>query len=471
MERHRTDPVCASCHVRMDPLGFALESFDAVGGYRSLSVEDTSGTLPDGTELDGPSSVREMLLRNREDFVGTVTEKLMTYALGPRGRVLRPPVHPTHRDRGRGGRLSLVVADSRYRRQRAVPDEEGPRLMIITKTHVPRRTFLRGVGATLALPLLDGMVPAFTPLRLSAAAPVRRLGLVYVPNGIVMDQWTPDETGTGFAMKPVMQSMEPYRNQLTVVSGLANKHGDALPGEGAGDHARAAGAFLTGVHPKKTAGADIRAGISMDQIAARELAQETQLASLELSLDSKEPLGACDPGYSCVYANTLNWLSETTPLPMENNPRVVFERLFGGSGTTDAAARRARMEEDGTILDAVGDKIARLQGRLGGRDRLKMDEYLEAIRDVERRIRLAEQQGLTDLSVALEQPPGIPATFEAHAKLMYDLQVLAYQADLTRIITFMVAHETSNRAYPEIDVSDAHHPLSHHGGDEEKIAS
>ena len=342
--------------------------------------------------------------------------------------------------------------------------------MIITKTHVPRRTFLRGVGATLALPLLDGMVPAFTPLRLSAAAPVRRLGLVYVPNGIVMDQWTPDETGTGFAMKPVMQSMEPYRNQLTVVSGLANKHGDALPGEGAGDHARAAGAFLTGVHPKKTAGADIRAGISMDQIAARELAQETQLASLELSLDSKEPLGACDPGYSCVYANTLNWLSETTPLPMESNPRVVFERLFGGSGTTDAAARRARMEEDGTILDAVGDKIARLQGRLGGRDRLKMDEYLEAIRDVERRIRLAEQQGLTDLSVALEQPPGIPATFEAHAKLMYDLQVLAYQADLTRIITFMVAHETSNRAYPEIDVSDAHHPLSHHGGDEEKIA-
>ena len=254
--------------------------------------------------------------------------------------------------------------------------------MIITKTHVPRRTFLRGVGATLALPLLDGMVPAFTPLRLSAAAPVRRLGLVYVPNGIVMDQWTPDETGTGFAMKPVMQSMEPYRNQLTLVSGLANKHGDALPGEGAGDHARAAGAFLTGVHPKKTAGADIRAGISMDQIAARELAQETQLASLELSLDSKEPLGACDPGYSCVYANTLNWLSETTPLPMESNPRVVFERLFGGSGTTDAAARRARMEEDGTILDAVGDKIARLQGRLGGRDRLKMNEYLEAIRDV-----------------------------------------------------------------------------------------
>ncbi len=342
--------------------------------------------------------------------------------------------------------------------------------MIITKTHLPRRTFLRGVGATLALPLLDGMVPALSPIRASAAAPAKRLGIVYVPNGIVMNQWTPDATGSGFGLKPVMRPFEPFRDRLTVLSGLANKHGDALPGEGAGDHARAAGAFLTGVHPKKTAGADIRAGVSMDQIAARAFARETQLASLELSLDSKEPLGACDPGYSCVYANTLTWLSETTPLPMENNPRVVFERLFGGSGTTDAAARRARMHEDGTILDAVAGKLARLRARLGGRDRAKLDEYTEAIRDVERRIHLAERQGLTDLSVAMEQPPGIPATFREHARLMFDLQVLAYQADLTRVITFMVAHETSNRAYPEIDVSDAHHPLSHHGGDTEKIA-
>ncbi len=342
--------------------------------------------------------------------------------------------------------------------------------MIITKTHLARRTFLRGVGATLALPLLDGMVPALSPIRASAAAPVKRLGVVYVPNGIVMNQWTPDTTGSGFEMKPVMQPFEPFRDRLTVLSGLDNKNGDALPGEGAGDHARAAGAFLTGVHPKKTAGADIRAGVSMDQIAARAFARETQFASLELSLDSKEPLGACDPGYSCVYANTLTWLGETTPLPMENNPRVVFERLFGGSGTTDAAARRARMREDGTILDAVAGKLARLRAAVGGRDRAKLDEYTEAIRDVERRIHLAEQQGLTDLSVAMEQPPGIPATFREHARLMFDLQVLAYQADLTRVITFMVAHETSNRAYPEIDVSDAHHPLSHHGGDTDKIA-
>jgi hypothetical protein len=342
--------------------------------------------------------------------------------------------------------------------------------MIITKTHLPRRTFLRGVGATLALPLLDGMVPAFTQSRLTAAAPVRRLGIVYVPNGVLMDEWTPDTTGADFELKSVMRSLAPYRTQLTVVSGLANKNGEALPGEGAGEHARAAGAFLTGVHIKKTAGADIRSGISMDQLAARAFEEETQLASLELSLDSKEPLGVCDPGYSCVYGNTLNWLGETTPLPMENNPRVVFERLFGGSGATSAEARLARMHEDRTILDVVSEKLARLRSTLGGRDRAKLDEYTEAIRDVERRIRLAEQQGLTDLSVAMEQPPGIPDTFAEHAKLMYDLQVLAYQADLTRVITFMVAHETSARAYPEIDVSEAHHPLSHHGGDKEKIA-
>jgi len=342
--------------------------------------------------------------------------------------------------------------------------------MIITKTYLPRRTFLRGVGATLALPLLDSMVPALTTLRASAAAPVNRLGVVYIPNGLGrMDLWTPDEAGTDFTMKRIMAPLQSHRDQLIVLSGLDNKHGDALPGEGAGDHARASGAFLTGVHPKKTAGADIRAGVSMDQIAAQTLGQHTQLASLELSLDSKEPLGACDPGYSCVYANTLNWRSETTPLPMENNPRVVFERLFGGSGTTDTAARLARMQEDGSILDAVSDKLAQLQIKLGARDRSKLEEYVEAIRDIERRLRMVEQQGLTDLSVELEQPPGIPDSFEDHAKLMFDLQVLAYQADLTRVITFMLAHETSNRAYPEIGVSDAHHPLSHHGGDEEKI--
>jgi hypothetical protein len=340
--------------------------------------------------------------------------------------------------------------------------------MIITKMHLPRRTFLRGLGATLALPLLDGMVPALTAQRATAAQPVRRLGVVYVPNGIYMQHWTPAEEGRGFALPSTMEPLAPYRDQMLVVSGLSNKMGDAWPGEGAGDHARAAGAYLTGVHPKKTEGADLRAGLSMDQIAARVLGTETQLSSLEVSLESRENVGSCDPGYACAYANTLCWSSPTTPLPMENNPRVVFERLFGGNESTDPEAWRARREEDRSILDAVGDKIARLQGDLGQRDRRKLDEYLEAMRNAERRIQMAEAQSERELPV-VDQPAGVPSTFEAHAKIMFDLQLLAYQADLTRVITFMVGHETSQRAYPEIGVPDAHHPLSHHGGNAEKI--
>ena len=340
--------------------------------------------------------------------------------------------------------------------------------MIVTKKHLPRRTFLRGLGASLALPLLDGMVPALTALQATAARPVRRLGVVYVPNGIFMDRWTPAGEDAQFDLTPILEPLAPFRRQMLVLSGLSNKQGDAWPGEGAGDHARAAAAYLTGVHPKKTEGADLRAGVSMDQIAAEVLGRETELASLELSLESREPIGSCDPGYSCAYANTLSWRSPTTPLPMENDPRVVFERLFGGSESTDPARWRARREEDRSILDAIGDKVSRLQRDLGPRDRRKLDEYLEAIRDVERRLQKAEAQAGRELP-AMDQPAGIPATFEEHARLMFDLQVLAFQADLTRVITFMVGHETSQRAYPEIGVPDAHHPLSHHGGSQDKI--
>ncbi len=341
--------------------------------------------------------------------------------------------------------------------------------MIITKKHLPRRTFLRGLGAAVALPLLDSMVPALTAQEATAAKPVHRLGIVYVPNGIYMPNWTPAGDGHGFALPTSMQPLDPFRDQMLVLSGLSNKMGDAWPGEGAGDHARAAGAYLTGVHPKKTEGADLRAGLSMDQIAARVLGAQTQLSSLELSLESRENVGSCDPGYACAYANTLCWSSATTPLPMENNPRVVFERLFGGNESTDPEAWRARREEDRSILDAVGDKIARLQRDLGQPDRRKLEEYLEAIRNAERRIQMAEAQSERELPV-IDQPAGVPPTFEEHAKIMFDLQLLAYQADLTRVITFMVGHETSQRAYPEIGVPDAHHPLSHHGGNAEKIA-
>ena len=340
--------------------------------------------------------------------------------------------------------------------------------MIITKKHLPRRTFLRGLGASVALPLLDGMVPALTAQELTSALPVKRLGIIYVPNGVFMDNWTPPEGGSDFSLPSTMEPLAPFQDQMLVLTGLSNKMGDAWPGEGAGDHARAAGAYLTGVHPKKTEGADLQAGLSMDQIFARQLGQHTQLTSLELSLESRENVGACDPGYACAYANTLCWSSATTPLPMENNPRVVFERLFGGNESTDPEAWRARREEDSSILDAVGDKIAKLQEDLGHRDQLKLDEYLESIRNAERRIQMAEAQSERELPV-IEQPAGVPATFQEHAKIMFDLQLLAFQADLTRVITFMVGHETSQRAYPEIGVPDAHHPLSHHGGSAEKI--
>jgi hypothetical protein len=254
-----------------------------------------------------------------------------------------------------------------------------------------------------------------------------------------------------------------------VLSGLDDRPGLPLPNEGAGDHARAASTFLTGVHVKKTEGADIRAGVSMDQIAARELGKETQIASLEMTMEYTEMLGACDAGYSCAYSNTISWRGPSTPLPMEMDPRAVFERLFGDGDSTDRAARLARIQEDQSILDALVEDVARLGRRLGARDRSKLAEYLDAIRDVERRIGKAEEQSARELPV-VARPAGVPASFEEHAKLMFDLLALAYQADLTRVGTFMMGHEVSSRAYPEIGVPDAHHPISHHQGDKEKIA-
>jgi hypothetical protein len=339
--------------------------------------------------------------------------------------------------------------------------------MIITKKHLSRRTILRGFGASLALPLLDGMVPALSALSQTAARGVRRMAVVYVPNGMMMPDWTPKGEGAGFEFSPILTPLQAYRDKLVVISGLADKHGWPTADEGAGDHARAAATFLTGVHAKKTEGSDIQAGISMDQIAAGTLGQETQLASLELALESVELLGSCDAGYSCAYANTIAWRSPTTPLPMENDPRAVFERLFGADGT-DAAARQARLERQRSILDSVSDKIAALRGGLGARDNVKLSEYLDAIRDVERRIQKAEAQGSRQLPV-VEQPAGTPGTFEEHARLMFDLLMLAFQTDMTRVATFMLAREVSGRAYPEIGVPDSHHPVSHHQNDPDKL--
>ena len=332
--------------------------------------------------------------------------------------------------------------------------------MIITKKAISRRLVLRGLGATVALPFLDAMVPALSALPNSG---LRRLGVVYVPNGMAMEYWTPSSEGRNFEFSPILKPMEPFRERTLVLTGLN-------PGPGGGAHAGASTKFLTGVPGKRTDGAEIQSGTSIDQILGRELGQDTQLSTLELALDGRDFAGTCDAGYSCAYTNTIAWRTPTTPLPMENNPRVVFERLFGDSGTTDPAIRLAQIREDRSILDSVTDKVALLERGVGSDDRQKIDQYLDAVRDVERRIQLAEEQSSRELPL-LEQPAGIPQTFSEHMRLMFDLQLLAYQTDLTRVITFMVGREISGRTYNEIGIPDSHHPLSHHLDDPVKIGT
>jgi hypothetical protein len=333
--------------------------------------------------------------------------------------------------------------------------------MFVTRQSLPRRKFLRGIGTALALPLLDSMVPAFADTN-SVAKPVRRLAIAYVPNGVIMDKWTPTVEGSGFDLTPILEPLAPFRDRMTIVSGLASKPAFPGPGEGTGDHVRAASTFLTGVHPKKTEGPDIRAGVSMDQIAARELGKDTQLTSLELCLDGNELMGACEAGYSCAYANTLSWRNPTTPLPMENQPRAVFERLFGDSNNTTRAARLARIQEDRSILDSLVQEVSSFEKKLGPGDRAKLAQYLDAIRDLERRIQKAESQSAKELPLMERPTGGIPATFAEHARLMFDLQVLAYQTDMARVISFLMSREVSPRPYPEIGIPDAHHATSHH---------
>ena len=341
--------------------------------------------------------------------------------------------------------------------------------MIITNKALPRRTFLRGVGATLALPVLDAMVPALAASSSIAANTPTRVGFVYVPNGMIMKQWTPTTLGTGFELSPIMKSLAPFRDQMLVLSGLAHNNGVAWEGEGAGDHSRAGAVWLTGEHPKKTEGADLRAGISIDQIMAQEFRQHTQLGSLEMILDNNAVVGTCGSGYSCAYNNTLSWSTPNTPVPMENKPRAVFERLFGDLESTDASARQTRMFQERSLLDLVSQDVSRLFKALGAKDQAKLTEYLDSIRDIERRIEIAEKQSDRELP-AVERPQGIPSTFTEHAKLMMDLQVLAYQTDMTRVITLMMGGEATTRVYHELGISEGYHPLSHHQKDSDKIS-
>ena len=335
--------------------------------------------------------------------------------------------------------------------------------MIISKKAISRRALVRGTGVALALPMLDAMVPAL------AAAPVRpiRLGFIESPNGIWMDHWTPSTEGGDWALTPTLEPLAEYRDRMLILSGLDQHEAAAKGFEIGGDHPRACAAWLTGAHCKMTSGADIRAGISVDQVAAREFRKYTQLASLEIGLDPPDIVGACESAYSCAYYNTVSWLNETTPLPMENKPRAVFERLFGEGGADSKARLAARLGERG-VLDAVGEDLKRLRVRLGGADRGKLDQYTDAVRDVERRIQLAETQDERELP-DIKGPAGAPQGFSEYYRLMTDLMVLAYQTDMTRVCTFQIGHEMGGRAYPEIGFGDAHHSVTHHQGDKEKI--
>ena len=335
--------------------------------------------------------------------------------------------------------------------------------MIITKKALPRRTFLRGLGATLALPLLDAMIPAATAAMLTPARPVRRLGYVFMPMGCDQSRWTPAKTGALDELPPILESLAPHREHITVISNLELRN--AYPGS----HATSNAAFLSAAKAKHTESSDYYLGTTADQLAAQQIGGETQLPSLELSMDMLQTTGQCDNGYACVYQNNLSWSSPTTPLPSEAHPRVVFERLFGEGGSR--AERQAALRRRGSLLDLVADDLTGLRHSLGPADRARVDDYLETVREVERRIQRAEADTAADsLPPDLERPLGAPAVYADHARLMFDLQVLAWQGDITRVITFQLARETSNRTYPEIGVPDPHHPLSHHGNDPAKIA-
>ena len=334
--------------------------------------------------------------------------------------------------------------------------------MMIFKKAIPRRTFLRGVGATIALPLLDGMIPAFASARQTGAKAPIRLSTVFVPNGRIMAKWTPATVGTGFEITPTLAPLAPFRDQMTVLTGLNIKAADPVGNEPGGVHARPCASFLTGIHPKPGGAV----GVSMDQLVAKHYGDQTQLASLELGLDSPE-IASDDGDYAAYYMNTISWRSGTTPLPNEINPRAAFERMFGDSNSTDPAERLRQVQRQRSILDSVSQGVARLMSGVGPTDQHKLAEYLDAIRDIERRIQVAEkasteEQTSSEGKSTMERPVGIPALYSEHAKLMFDLQVVAFQTDLTRVISFMMGREQTDRPFREIGIGDGHHPLSHH---------
>ena len=335
--------------------------------------------------------------------------------------------------------------------------------MFLTRRALPRRTFLSGLGAVVGLPLLEAMVPAMTALAQTPARPRPRFGAVYFPNGAIMEQWIPDQVGQGFEFKPILKPLEPFKDSMVIVSNLTRSH----PGSQVGDHAVSAAGFLTGVWPKRTEAEDVFANTSIDQVVAQQIGQETPFPSLEVATeDFTGYVGACSPGFNCAYLNTISWRTASTPLPMDINPRVVFERMFDGGAT--AAQRASRLREQRSLLDSIAEEAGRLQRTLGTRDRARVSDYLDNVREIERRLQRAETHASSD--VTFDAPVGVPDSFEEHVGLMFDLLALAYQADVTRVFSFMLSRELSQRTYPQIGVTEQHHSVSHHGNDAQKIA-
>jgi hypothetical protein len=336
-------------------------------------------------------------------------------------------------------------------------------MTFITKKHLPRRAFLRGVGVTLSLPLLDAMLPAQTPLSKVVAAPKTRLGAIYVPHGAYMARWTPTKEGTGFEFPEIISPLEKLRNRVNIISNLAHPMASGVGSDAGADHARSAAVYLSGAHPEKSS---IHVGMTVDQVAAQSIGQDTPLPSLELAI---EDVGLnCGSGYGCAYVNTISWRTPTLPLPMENSPQVVFEKLFGDG--SNAAQRLRRKQEDSSILDAITRKVGRLQSGLGAEDRARMSEYLDDVREIERRIQRATQQNESEVKIP-EAPVGVPESFDEHIKLLFDLQALAFQADITRVFTMMFAHDSSGSTYPLSGNRNAFHGASHHSNVPERMES
>jgi hypothetical protein len=332
--------------------------------------------------------------------------------------------------------------------------------MFITKMSLPRRTFLRGMGVTLALPLLESMVPALTATAKTAANPQRRFGVVFVPLGERPGYWTPKNVGENFEFNTILKPLEPFRDHLTIVSELCN------PVDG---HAPTVAAWLSGSIPKQTIAENVHIGVTIDQVIAKQIGQDTVFPSLELATeDFTGYIGGCDTQYACAYMNTLSWSTATTPLPMEINPRVTFERMFGRAGTS--TQRLARMQTDRSILDSVKSDVKDLEGGLGPRDRVRLNDYLENVREIEQRIQRAEKQATTDVPVP-NAPVGVPESFEEHVALQFDLLALAYEANITKVFAFMMSRDASQRVYPDIGVIEPHHSMSHHGNNPEKLAN